>query len=71
MKISVVGTNLGYGVLLNGEIVSQSRDINMLLRRIESRSISGLPEESTISIEMPKRAYERMDQKYRDLIVPT
>lgn len=68
MILEIINSNLGYAIVYDNNIITQSRDINTLLSRIENRTLDEFDNEEEIQVIMPKRFLELVDQKYKNLL---
>ena len=67
MIVSIITSGLGYAVIYENEIITQSRDINTLLARIENRALEVFDNDDYIEVRMDKKLLELIDQKYKTL----
>lgn len=67
MIVSIITSGLGYAVIYENEIITQSRDINTLLARIENRTLQVFDNDDYIEVRMDKNLIELIDQKYKAL----
>ena len=67
MIVSIITSGLGYAVIYENEIITQSRDINTLLARIENRTLEVFDNDEYIEVRMDKKLLELIDQKYKAL----
>ena len=67
MIVSIITSGLGYAVIYENEIITQSRDINTLLARIENRTLEIFNNDDYIEVRMDKKLLELIDQKYKAL----
>ena len=67
MIVSIITSGLGYAVIYENEIITQSRDINTLLARIENRTLEVFDNNDYIEVRMDKNLIELIDQKYKAL----
>ena len=67
MIVSIITSGLGYAVIYENEIITQSRDINTLLARIENRALDVFDIDDYIEVRMDKKLIELVDQKYKSL----
>ena len=67
MIVSIITSGLGYAVIYENEIITQSRDINTLLARIENRTLEIFNNDDYIEVRMDKKLLELIDQKYKTL----
>ena len=67
MIVSIINSGLGYAVIYENEIITQSRDINTLLARIENRTLQVFDNDDYIEVRMDKKLIELVDQKYKAL----
>lgn len=67
MIVSIITSGLGYAVIYENEIITQSRDINTLLARIENRTLQVFDNDDYIEVRMDKKLIELVDQKYKAL----
>ena len=67
MIVSIITSGLGYAVIYVNEIITQSRDINTLLARIENRALEVFDNDDYIEVRMDKKLLELIDQKYKAL----
>ena len=67
MIVTIITSGLGYAVIYENEIITQSRDINMLLARIENRTLEIFNNDDYIEVRMDKKLLELIDQKYKTL----
>lgn len=67
MIVTIITSGLGYAVIYENEIITQSRDINTLLARIENRTLQVFDNDDYIEVRMDKKLIELVDQKYKAL----
>ena len=67
MIVTIITSGLGYAVIYENEIITQSRDINTLLARIENRTLEVFDNNDYIEVRMDKKLLELIDQKYKTL----
>lgn len=67
MIVSIITSGLGYAVIYENEIITQSRDINTLLTRIENRTLEVFDNNDYIEVRMDKKLIDLIDQKYKAL----
>jgi len=67
MIVSIITSGLGYAVIYENEIITQSRDINTLLARIENRTLEVFDNDDYIEVRMDKKLIDLIDQKYKAL----
>ena len=67
MIVTIITSGLGYAVIYENEIITQSRDINTLLARIENRTLQVFDIDDYIEVRMDKKLIELVDQKYKAL----
>ena len=67
MIVSIITSGLGYAVIYENVIITQSRDINTLLARIENRTLQVFDNDDYIEVRMDKKLIELVDQKYKAL----
>ena len=67
MIVSIITSGLGYAVIYKNEIITQSRDINTLLARIENRTLEVFDNNDYIEVRMDKNLIDLIDQKYKAL----
>ena len=67
MIVTITTSGLGYAVIYENEIITQSRDINTLLARIENRALDVFDNDDYIEVRMDKKLIELVDQKYKAL----
>ena len=67
MIVSIITSGLGYAVIYENEIITQSRDINTLLARIENRTLEVFDNNDYIEVRMDKNLIDLIDQKYKAL----
>ena len=67
MIVSIITSGLGYAVIYENEIITQSRDINTLLARIENRTLQVFDNDDYIEVRMDKKLIDLIDQKYKAL----
>ena len=67
MIVSIITSGLGYAVIYENKIITQSRDINTLLARIENRALEVFDNDDYIEVRMDKKLLELIDQKYKTL----
>ena len=67
MIVTIITSGLGYAVIYENEIITQSRDINTLLARIENRTLEVFDNNDYIEVRMDKNLIELIDQKYKAL----
>ena len=67
MIVSIITSGLGYVVIYENEIITQSRDINTLLARIENRTLEVFDNNDYIEVRMDKKLIDLIDQKYKAL----
>ena len=67
MIVTIITSGLGYAVIYENEIITQSRDINTLLARIENRALEVFDNDDYIEVRMDKKLLELIDQKYKTL----
>ena len=67
MIVSIITSGLGYAVIYENKIITQSRDINTLLARIENRALEVFDNDEYIEVRMDKKLLELIDQKYKAL----
>ena len=70
MIVSIITSGLGYAAIYENEIITQSRDINTLLARIENRALEVFDNDDyieVIEVRMDKKLLELIDQKYKAL----
>lgn len=67
MIVSIITSGLGYAVIYENEIITQSRDINTLLARIENRALGVFDNDDYIEVRMDKNLIDLIDQKYKAL----
>ena len=67
MIVSIITSGLGYAVIYENEIITQSRDINTLLARIENRTLETFDNDDYIEVRMDKNLIDLIDQKYKAL----
>ena len=67
MIVSIITSGLGYAVIYENEIITQSRDINTLLARIENRTLKTFDNDDYIEVRMDKNLIDLIDQKYKAL----
>ena len=54
MIVTIIASGLGYAVIYENEIITQSRDINTLLARIENRTLEVFDNNDYIEVRMDK-----------------
>ena len=67
MIVTIITSGLGYAVIYENEIITQSRDINTLLTRIENRTLEVFDNNDYIEVRMDKNLIDLIDQKYKAL----
>ena len=67
MIVTIITSGLGYAVIYENEIITQSRDINTLLARIENRTLQVFDNDEYIEVRMDKKLIDLIDQKYKAL----
>jgi hypothetical protein len=67
MIVTIITSGLGYAVIYENEIITQSRDINTLLARIENRTLQVFDNDDYIEVRMDKKLIDLIDQKYKAL----
>jgi hypothetical protein len=67
MIVTIITSGLGYAVIYENEIITQSRDINTLLARIENRTLEVFDNDDYIEVRMDKKLIDLIDQKYKAL----
>lgn len=67
MIVTIITSGLGYAVIHENVIITQSRDINTLLARIENRALDVFDIDDYIEVRMDKKLIELVDQKYKAL----
>ena len=67
MIVTIITSGLGYAVIYENEIITQSRDINTLLARIENRTLQVFDNDVYIEVRMDKKLIDLIDQKYKAL----
>lgn len=67
MIVTIITSGLGYAVIYENEIITQSRDINTLLARIENRTLEVFDNNDYIEVRMDKNLIDLIDQKYKAL----
>lgn len=67
MIVTIITSGLGYAVIYKNEIITQSRDINTLLARIENRALGVFDNDDYIEVRMDKNLIDLIDQKYKAL----
>jgi hypothetical protein len=67
MIVTIITSGLGYAVIYENEIITQSRDINTLLARIENRTLEVFDNDDYIEVKMDKKLIDLIDQKYKAL----
>lgn len=67
MIVTIITSGLGYAVIYENEIITQSRDINTLLARIENRTLEVFDNNDYIEVRMDKKLIDLIDQKYKAL----
>lgn len=67
MIVTIITSGLGYAVIHENVIITQSRDINTLLARIENRTLETFDNDDYIEVRMDKNLIDLIDQKYKAL----